>query len=153
MAYSHRFSMRSLKDILLSSLIGLLFVAVGCGESAVGRAVGVDSPESPMQVVPPTPSLRSPDASTPMTSLGQTATPSTEVVALPDVKVTKVPPPVAQPDKVSPTVEPIKEDVKGATNHFFFLTDQKFEHLIIEQLKKLYLSQLQFLLKLNLQNL
>ena len=107
MVYSVKFPMRSLKTILLSSLIGLVFVAVGCGEPAVGRAVGIDSPESTTQVVPPAPLSQVPDASTP-----------TEVVALPDVKVTKVPspvvqptkvpPPVTQPDKVSPTVEPIK---------------------------------------------
>ena len=128
MAYSLKFSMRSLKAILLTTLIGLLFVTVGCGEPAVGRAVGVDSPESPTQLVSPAPVSQVPGASTPMTSSGQTATPPTGVVALPDVKVTKVPPPVvqptkvpppvvqptkvpppvAQPDKVSPTVEPIQ---------------------------------------------
>ena len=117
MVYSVKFPMRSLKTILLSLLILLVFVAVGCGEPAVGRAVGIDSPESTTQVVPPAPLSQVPDASTP-----------TEVVALPDVKVTKVPspvvqptkvpppvvqptkvpPPVVQPDKVSPTVEPIK---------------------------------------------
>ena len=37
--------------------------------------------------------------------------------------------------KVS-TVDPINEDVSGATNHFFFLNYQKFEHLIIELTKK-----------------
>ena len=119
MAYSLKFSMRSPKAILSSTLIGLLLVTVGCGEPAVGRAVGVDSPESPTQLVPPPPLSQVHDATTPMTSLGQTETPSAAVVEPPDVKVTKVPPPVvqptkvpppvAQPDKVvSPTVEPIQ---------------------------------------------
>ena len=109
MAYSLKFSMRSLKAILLSTLIGLLFVTVGCGEPAVGRAVGVDSPESPKQLVPPPPSSQVPDGSTPMTSSGQTETPPAAVVALPDVKVTKVPPPIVQPTKVPPpVVQPTK---------------------------------------------
>ena len=118
MAYPLKFSMRSLKAILLTTLIGLLFVTVGCGEPAVGRAVGVDSPESSTQLVPPAPLSQVPDPSIPMISSGPTATPPTGVVALADVKVTKVPPPVvqptkvpppvAQPDKVSPTVEPIQ---------------------------------------------
>ena len=102
MAYPLKFSMSSLKAILLTTLIGLLFVTVGCGEPAVGRAVGVDSPESPTQLVPPAPLSQVPDASTPMTSSGPTA------MAPPVVQPTKVPPPVAQPDKVSPTVEPIQ---------------------------------------------
>ena len=102
MAYSLKFSMRSLKAILLTTLIGLLFVTVGCGEPAVGRAVGVDSPESSTQLVPPAPLSQVPDASTPMTSSGPTA------MAPPVVQPTKVPPPVAQPEKVSPTVEPIQ---------------------------------------------
>ena len=122
MAYSLKFSMRSLKAILLTTLIGLLFVTVGCGEPAVGRAVGVDSPESSTQLVPPAPLSQVPDASTPMTSSGPTAMPPPVVqptkvpppvvqptkVPPPVVQPTKVPPPVAQPDKVSPTVEPIQ---------------------------------------------
>ena len=102
MAYSLKFSMRSLKAILLTTLIGLLFVTVGCGEPAVGRAVGVDSPESSTQLVPPAPLSQVPDPSIPMISSGPTA------MAPPVVQPTKVPPPVAQPDKVSPTVEPIQ---------------------------------------------
>ena len=112
MAYSLKFSMRSLKAILLTTLIGLLFVTVGCGEPAVGRAVGVDSLESPTQLVPPAPLSQVPDASTPMTSSGPTAMAPPVVqptkVPPPVVQPTKVPPPVAQPDKVSPTVEPIQ---------------------------------------------
>ena len=122
MAYPLKFSMRSLKAILSTTLIGLLFVTVGCGEPAVGRAVGVDSPESPTQLVPPAPLSQVPDASTPMTSSGPTAMAPPVVqptkvpppvvkptkVPPPVVKPTKVPPPVAQPDKVSPTVEPIQ---------------------------------------------
>ena len=102
MAYPLKFSMRSLKAILLTTLIGLLFVTVGCGEPAVGRAVGVDSPESPTQLVSPAPVSQVPDPSIPMISSGPTA------MAPPVVQPTKVPPPVAQPDKVSPTVEPIQ---------------------------------------------
>ena len=102
MAYPLKFSMRSLKAILLTTLIGLLFVTVGCGEPAVGRAVGVDSPESSTQLVPPAPLSQVPDPSIPMISSGTTA------MAPPVVQPTKVPPPVAQPDKVSPTVEPIQ---------------------------------------------
>ena len=122
MAYPLKFSMRSLKAILLTTLIGLLFVTVGCGEPAVGRAVGVDSPESSTQLVPPAPLSQVPDASTPMTSSGPTAMAPPVVqptkvpppvvqptkVPPPVVQPTKVPPPVAQPDKVSPTVEPIQ---------------------------------------------
>ena len=122
MAYPLKFSMRSLKAILLTTLIGLLFVTVGCGEPAVGRAVGVDSPESPTQLVPPAPLSQVPDASTPMTSSGPTAMAPPVVqptkvpppvvqptkVPPPVVQPTKVPPPVAQPDKVLPTVEPIQ---------------------------------------------
>ena len=112
MAYPLKFSMRSLKAILLTTLIGLLFVTVGCGEPAVGRAVGVDSPESPTQLVPPAPLSQVPDGSTPMTSSGPTAMPPPVVqptkVPPPVVQPTKVPPPVAQPDKVLPTVEPIQ---------------------------------------------
>ncbi len=122
MAYPLKFSMRSLKAILLTTLIGFLFVTVGCGEPAVGRAVGVDSPESPTQLVPPAPLSQVPDASTPMTSSGPTAmappvvkptkvpTPVVKPTKVPTpvVQPTKVPPPVAQPDKVSPTVEPIQ---------------------------------------------
>ena len=122
MAYPLKFSMRSLKAILLTTLIGLLFVTVGCGEPAVGRAVGVDSPESSMQLVPPAPLSQVPDPSIPMISSGPTAMAPPVVqptkvpppvvkptkVPPPVVKPTKVPPPVAQPDKVSPTVEPIQ---------------------------------------------
>ena len=112
MAYPLKFSMRSLKAILLTTLIGLLFVTVGCGEPAVGRAVGVDSPESSTQLVPPAPLSQVPDPSIPMISSGPTAmAPPVEQptkVPPPVVQPTKVPPPVAQPDKVSPTVEPIQ---------------------------------------------
>ena len=112
MAYPLKFSMRSLKAILLTTLIGLLFVTVGCGEPAVGRAVGVDSPESSTQLVPPAPLSQVPDPSIPMISSGPTAMAPPVVqptkVPPPVVQPTKVPPPVAQPDKVSPTVEPIQ---------------------------------------------
>ena len=112
MAYPLKFSMRSLKAILLTTLIGLLFVTVGCGEPAVGRAVGVDSPESSTQLVPPAPLSQVPDALTPMTSSGPIAMAPPVVqptkVPPPVVQPTKVPPPVAQPDKVSRTVEPIQ---------------------------------------------
>ena len=122
MAYPLKFSMRSLKAILLTTLIGLLFVTVGCGEPAVGRAVGVDSPESPTQLVPPAPLSQVPDPSIPMISSGPTAMAPPVVqptkvpppvvkptkVPPPVVQPTKVPPPVVQPDKVSPTVEPIQ---------------------------------------------
>ena len=112
MAYPLKFSMRSLKAILLTTLIGLLFVTVGCGEPAVGRAVGVDSPESSTQLVPPAPLSQVPDPSIPMISSGPTAMAPPVVqptkVPPPVVQPTKVPPPVAQPDKVSPTVEPIE---------------------------------------------
>ena len=112
MAYPLKFSMRSLKAILLTTLIGLLFVTVGCGEPAVGRAVGVDSPESSTQLVPPTPLSQVPDPSIPMISSGPTAMAPPVVqptkVPPPVVQPTKVPPPVAQPDKVLPTVEPIQ---------------------------------------------
>ena len=112
MAYPLKFSMRSLKAILLTTLIGLLFVTVGCGEPAVGRAVGVDSPESSTQLVPPAPLSQVPDPSIPMISSGTTAMapPVAQPTKVPPpvVQPTKVPPPVAQPDKVSPTVEPIQ---------------------------------------------
>ena len=112
MAYPLKFSMRSLKAILSTTLIGLLFVTVGCGEPAVGRAVGVDSPESPTQLVPPAPLSQVPDPSIPMISSGPTAMAPPVVqptkVPPPVVQPTKVPPPVAQPDKVLPTVEPIQ---------------------------------------------
>ena len=112
MAYPLKFSMRSLKAILLTTLIGLLFVTVGCGEPAVGRAVGVDSPESSTQLVPPAPLSQVPDPSIPMISSSPTAMAPPVVqptkVPPPVVQPTKVPPPVAQPDKVSPTVEPIQ---------------------------------------------
>ena len=122
MAYPLKFSMRSLKAILLTTLIGLLFVTVGCGEPAVGRAVGVDSPESSTQLVPPAPLSQVPDPSIPMISSGPTAMAPPVVqptkvpppvvqppkVPPPVVQPTKVPPPVAQPDKVLPTVEPIQ---------------------------------------------
>ena len=112
MAYPLKFSMRSLKAILLTTLIGLLFVTVGCGEPAVGRAVGVDSPESSTQLVPPAPLSQVPDPSIPMISSGPTAMapPVAQPTKVPPpvVQPTKVPPPVAQPDKVSPTVEPIQ---------------------------------------------
>ena len=122
MAYPLKFSMRSLKATLLTTLIGLLFVTVGCGEPAVGRAVGVDSLESPTQLVPPAPLSQVPDPSIPMISSGPTAMAPPVVqptkvpppvvqptkVPPPVVQPTKVPPPVAQPDKVLPTVEPIQ---------------------------------------------
>ena len=112
MAYPLKFSMRSLKAILLTTLIGLLFVTVGCGEPAVGRAVGVDSPESSTQLVPPAPLSQVPDPSIPMISSGPTAMAPPVVqptkVPPPVVQPTKVPPPVVQSDKVSPTVEPIE---------------------------------------------
>ena len=112
MAYPLNFSIRSLKAILLTILIGLLFVTVGCGEPAVGRAVGVDSPESSTQLVPPAPLSQVPDPSIPMISSGTTAMapPVAQPTKVPPpvVQPTKVPPPVAQPDKVLPTVEPIQ---------------------------------------------
>ena len=51
------------------------------------------------------------------------------------------------------TKDPTSDDAKGAMNHTFFLIYQRLERLIVEQLKTLSLSQLLFLLKLDLENL
>ena len=49
MPYSLSLLIKPVESVLLTSLLALLFVIAGCGEPAVGRAVGVDSSEPPSQ--------------------------------------------------------------------------------------------------------
>ena len=49
MSYSLSLLIKPVESVLLTSLLALLFVIAGCGEPAVGRAVGVDSSEPPSQ--------------------------------------------------------------------------------------------------------
>ena len=49
MPYSLSLLIKPVESVLLTSLLALLFVIAGCGEPAVGRAVGVDSSEPSSQ--------------------------------------------------------------------------------------------------------
>ena len=115
MSYSLSLLIKPVESVLLTSLLALLFVIAGCGEPAVGRAVGLDSSEPPSQelVSVPSPGLltppSTPEIQPPATSeLKPAPTPKldptkTAVTIVP----TKVPA-TPEPTKVPATPEPTK---------------------------------------------
>ena len=130
MSYSLSLLIKPVEYVLLTSLLALLFVIAGCGEPAVGRAVGVDSSEPPSQELvsvpspgvltpPSTPEIQPPATSgvkpTPTPKLDPTKTAvtilPTKVPAIPEP--TKVPA-IPEPTKVPATPEP----TKVPANHF-----------------------------------
>ena len=139
MPYSLSLLIKPVESVLLTSLLALLFVIAGCGEPAVGRAVGVDSSEPPSQELasaplpgvltpPSTPEIQPPATSelkpAPTSKLDPTKVPAipepTKVPAIPEP--TKVPA-IPEPTKVPATPEPTKvpatpEPTKVPANHF-----------------------------------
>jgi hypothetical protein len=124
MPYSLSLLIKPVESVLLTSLLALLFVIAGCGEPAVGRAVGVDSSEPPSQELasvplpgvltpPSTPEIQPPATSelkpAPTSKLDPTKTAvtilPTKVPAIPEP--TKVPA-IPEPTKVPATPEPTK---------------------------------------------
>ena len=127
------------QSAVLMTVLTLLFVITGCGQPAVGRAVGVDSPEPPAKELPsaPSPAVLVP----PSTPAAQPPVPSgpkpvptaklnpakTDVTLVPTTvpatpEPTKVPA-TPEPTKVPATPEPTKvpatpEPTKVPANHF-----------------------------------
>ena len=83
MSYSLSLFIKPGQAAVLISLITLLFVITGCGQPAVGRAVGVDSPEPPAKEL--------------------ASAPSPEVLTPPSMPVTQ--PPVPSGPKPVPTAK------------------------------------------------
>jgi len=133
MPYSLSLLIKPVESVLLTSLLALLFVIAGCGEPAVGRAVGVDSSEPPSQELasvplpgvltpPSTPEIQPPATSelkpAPTSKLDPTKTAvtilPTKVPAIPEpTKVPAIPEPtkvpaIPEPTKVPATPEPTK---------------------------------------------
>ena len=133
MPYSLSLLIKPVESVLLTSLLALMFVIAGCGEPAVGRAVGVDSSEPPSQELasvplpgvltpPSTPEIQPPATSelkpAPTSKLDPTKTAvtilPTKVPAIPEpTKVPAIPEPtkvpaIPEPTKVPATPEPTK---------------------------------------------
>ena len=112
MSYSLSLLIKPVESVLLTSLLALLFVIAGCGEPAVGRAVGVDSSEPLSQELV---SVPSPGVLTP---------PSTPEIQPPATSELK-PAPTSKldPTKTAVTILPTKvpaipEPTKVPANHF-----------------------------------
>ena len=148
MSYSLSLFIKLGQSAALMSLLILLFVITGCGQPAVGRAVGVDSPEpaakelasapSPEVLVPPSmpatqPPVPSGQKPGPTAKLNPAKTavtlvPTTVLVIPEPTKVPATPEPtkvpvVPEPTKVPATPEPTKvpatpEPTKVPANHF-----------------------------------
>ena len=115
MPYSLNLLIKPIESVLLTSLLALLFVIAGCGEPAVGRAVGLDSSEPPSQelVSVPSPGLltppSTPEIQPPATSELKPAPtskldPTKTAVTIVPTKVPATP----EPTKVPATPEPTK---------------------------------------------
>ena len=109
------------QSAVLMTVLTLLFVITGCGQPAVGRAVGVDSPEppakelpsapSPAVLVPPsTPEAQPPVPSGPKPVPTAKLNPAKTAVTL----VLTTVPVIPEPTKVPATAEP----TKVPANHF-----------------------------------
>ena len=122
MPYSLSLLIKPIESVLLTSLLALLFVIAGCGEPAVGRAVGLDSSEPPSQelVSVPSPGLltppSTPEIQPPATSeLKPAPTPKLDptktAVAIVPTKVPATPEPTKVPGTPEPTKVPAVADL------------------------------------------
>ena len=139
MSYSLSLFIKLGQSAALMSLLILLFVITGCGQPAVGRAVGVDSPEPPAKELASAPSPEvlvppSMPATQPPVPSGQKPVPTAKLnpaktaVTLVPTTVLVIPEPtkvpvVPEPTKVPATPEPTKvpatpEPTKVPANHF-----------------------------------
>ena len=140
MSYTLSLFIKPGQSAVVMSLLTLLFVITGCGQPAVGRAVGVDSPEPPAQELA---SVPSPEVLvTPSMSVTQPPVPSepkpvptaklnstkTAVILVPTTapvipEPSKVPV-IPEPSKVPAAPDPIKEPLNPSNlkpengNHF-----------------------------------
>ena len=131
MSYTLSLFIKPGQSAVVMSLLTLLFVITGCGQPAVGRAVGVDSPEPPAQELA---SVPSPEVLvTPSVSVTQPPVPS-EPKPVPTAKLNStktavilVPttaPVIPEPSKVPAAPDPIKEPLNPSNlkpengNHF-----------------------------------
>ena len=131
MSYTLSLFIKPGQSAVVMSLLTLLFVITGCGQPAVGRAVGVDSHEPPAQELA---SVPSPEVLvTPSMSVTQPPVPS-EPKPVPTAKlnptktaVILVPttaPVIPEPSKVPAAPDPIKEPLNPSNlkpengNHF-----------------------------------
>ena len=121
MPYSLSLLIKPVESVLLTSLLALLFVIAGCGEPAVGRAVGVDSSEPPSQELasvplpgvltpPSTPEIQPPATSELKPASTSKLDPTKTAVTILPTKVPAIP----EPTKVPATPEP----TKVPANHF-----------------------------------
>ena len=134
MSYTLSLFIKPGQSAVVMSLLTLLFVITGCGQPAVGRAVGVDSPEPPAQelasvpspevlVTPSMPVTQPPVPSEPKpvptaklntTKTAVTLVPTTAPVIPEPSKVPVIPEPskvpvIPEPSKVPAAPDPIKE--------------------------------------------
>ena len=131
MSYTLSLFIKPGQSAVVMSLLTLLFVITGCGQPAVGRAVGVDSPEPPAQELA---SVPSPEVLvTPSMPVTQPPVPS-EPKPVPTAKLNStktavilVPttaPVIPEPSKVPAAPDPIKEPLNPSNlkpengNHF-----------------------------------
>ena len=131
MSYSLSLFINPGQPAVLISLLTLLFVITGCGQPAVGRAVGVDSPEppakelasapSPEVLIPPSmPATQPPVPSGPKPVPTVKLNPAKTAVSLVPTTVPVIP----EPSKVPATPGPIKEPLNPSNlkpengNHF-----------------------------------
>ena len=121
MPYSLSLLIKPVESVLLTSLLALLFVIAGCGEPAVGRAVGVDSSEPPSQELasvplpgvltpPSTPEIQPPATLELKPASTSKLDPTKTAVTILSTKVPAIP----EPTKVPATPEP----TKVPANHF-----------------------------------
>ena len=116
MSYSLSLLIKPVQSVLLTSLLALLFMIAGCGEPAVGRAVGVDSSEPSSQELDsvPSPGVLIPSSisemQAPATSgLKPAPTPKLDPTKTPETIVPTKVPATPEPAKVPATPEPTKE--------------------------------------------
>ena len=121
MPYSLSLLIKPVESVLLTSLLALLFMIAGCGEPAVGRAVGVDSSEPPSQelasvplpgvLTPPSTQEIQPPATLELKPASTSKLdPTKTAVTILSTKVPAIP----EPTKVPATPEP----TKVPANHF-----------------------------------
>jgi len=115
MSYSLSLLIKPVQSVLLTSLLALLFMIAGCGEPAVGRAVGVDSSEPSSQELDsvPSPGVLIPSSisemQAPATSgLKPAPTPKLDPTKTPETIVPTKVPATPEPTKVPATPEPTK---------------------------------------------
>ena len=130
MSYSLSLFIKPGQSAVLITLLALLFVITGCGQPAVGRAVGVDSPEPPAKELASAPSPEvlipaSMPATQPPVPSGPKPVPTAKLNPA-KTAVTLMPttvPVIPEPTKVPATPEPTKvpatpEPTKVPANHF-----------------------------------